>query len=53
MGKGEGLIESLWQQIEAVGLSHEGADVSSLLMDDKELEIARRFLVHLSMTLKH
>jgi hypothetical protein len=48
--KGKVLIQSLWQHIEAVGLSHEGADVSSLLMDDKESEIARRFLIHLSMT---
>jgi hypothetical protein len=48
--KGKKLVDTLWKQLVTAGVSDEGADVTSLLMDYKELEITRGFLVHLSMT---
>jgi hypothetical protein len=48
--KAKTLIESLWDQIEQAGGSVDGSKLDSVRLDFKELEVARGFLVHLSMT---
>jgi hypothetical protein len=48
--KAKRLISSLWDQIELVGANTDGHDLSKNKMNYKALEVARGFLVHLSMT---
>jgi hypothetical protein len=48
--KAKRLIKSLWDPLEKAGVIIAGSDLSKIEMNYKELEVARGFLVHLSMT---
>jgi hypothetical protein len=48
--KAKRLINSLWAVIEEAGAHVDGCDLSNVQLVYKELEVARGFLVHLSMT---
>jgi hypothetical protein len=48
--KAKVLIAKLWDVIEQAGVSGEGYNLSLVRLNYKELEVARCFLVHLSMT---